>query len=139
MARMGAVFYLVLASAAGPSLCCCTVSNLFAFRVQACRHSCCCTRHSTSPGGETNAPKQQHRCPCGERRQDLTYLSSMKSASTDHSSGLLPLPGTAGIGCSSPQLHSLLNGALIGAPKECIAFPFHNPGEILRALHVLRC
>jgi hypothetical protein len=38
-----------------------------------------------------------------------------------------------------PQIQSLTLGVLIQAPKECIAFPFHDPGEILRALHVLRC
>lgn len=152
--RIGLVVYLVLAIAAGPALCCCTTRGLFDFfspgylasvaggADQSSYHACC-HRHGKNtrrPGEKRNHGPQRHRdCPCQDSRPDVAYLSPAKSVLTENPAQFLIIPGPEGMIGFLPRSSSPAHEALTQRPRECIAFPFHDPKEILFALQTLRC
>ena len=142
MVRIGVVVYLVLATAAGPAVCCCTMNRLFAFSSQGwsttSSHHGCCNRHGKDGRRPGEVPKRRPDCPCQDSPRDSAYLAAAKSLVPEDAARSLNLPGAAGmVGSALP--HSLAPGAIIQVPRESIAFPFHDARQVLRALHILRC
>lgn len=146
MARVGLALYLMLTVAAGPCWCCCTAGRLFAFGEQSPRPRCC-DQHTATPGPQAPpqesapdnpSPAPHDSCPCRETRPEpVAFTASSQPSPADSARSLLDLQA-AEVGGSfsggSPAL--AIHGQ---APKECVAFPFHDPREVLRALHILRC
>jgi hypothetical protein len=132
MVRLGVVTYLAFATAAWPTLCCCTIARMFAFCSQsassatpdASSHHPCCPDHRS-----TNVP-QNHSGPCQGKRVALAVFDA-----DDTSDWLLrTYAGQASV-AKSVQLASLIHTRM----QECIAFPFHHSRDILAALQILRC
>ncbi len=149
--RIGLSVYLMLATLAGPWLCCCTASRFLAFvpsvgRVKHPAGHHCCGHHRQGTG--SGAARQEHRkpspsapspCPCQESQcqpSTFTVPDHPEGAGRDR---LTPVPGSFGTGASVIASTSLTAPAFRLMPRECIAFPFLGGQDILRALHIQRC
>lgn len=152
MARVGLTLYLMVAAAAGPWLCCCTVGHLFALcpapqQKPSAGHRCCGhheagrghpnTTPSATPGRPSPAPHGS--CPCKEN-QPAPLVSTVPAPSSGAEQERILLPR-----------HSVEAGRLL-LPAICLAShtqgqslwgsmtcPFRDSRDILRALHILRC
>jgi hypothetical protein len=151
MVRVGLALYLMLATAAGPWLCCCTADSLFVLcagtRPESAGAHCSCGHHggdrahpTTKPRGTADDPSQVPRgpCPCKQSRPEPSVFLP-----PEHSSGAQPgrfletLPSTeAGSFFLSASSLTLPAG---GHSTESIIGSWHDPRDILRALHILRC
>ena len=147
MIRIGLSVYLMLATLAGPWLCCCQLSRLSARFVALLRidktkpaesnHSCCQHRlpvKDSQPRKHPDAPS----CPCQGTRQEAPALVLLESEGArqldrDLNSQVVDLlggdflPGTVAF---SAALNLVFSTA---------SLPFVTGRDILSALHILRC
>jgi hypothetical protein len=151
VARLGLTLFLMLATAAGPAWCCCTMGRMFsALPVRkpagAGGHDCCCPGRHDANGRSTKhaglrgkpSPVSHEPCPCKQapRQAVLTTAAALLAAA-----GPNGFPATFHAE-DEARLVAAAAGALHGqgpAPREPIGAPFLGCRDILRALHVLRC
>jgi len=139
MFRVAVALYLMLASAAGPWLCCCTGARLLGFDSlvhdkQGARSPCCCGHRGEKNQGRQSSDAQgpKKSCPCQE---DQLVTPAVSDDGNDRS---LKAPFSVDLQApvlSSPSLH--LDAASV-VPRHSAAFPF-NGRDTLCALQVLRC
>ena len=146
MVRMSLTAYLMLATLAGPALCCCTtpqlVNRLSHHRKQsesAARHPHCshCHRHD----GDKQQPKspRQEGCPCKEqgRHSQAVAILAADSESANQLELTFPHGLPLSVDASSKAMLAILTRAQTcdsGLPSA-----FLTPEEMLRALHIMRC
>jgi len=123
-------------TAAGPWLCCCTLPRLFAADTPAekkqplSQHCCHSEPQEESTCPEPTAPP----CSCQDERPVPALLAAAADLAGQHALSLCLLdPFTAGPFSLAAML------PVLAAPRECIAFPFLEPADMLRALNVMRC
>jgi hypothetical protein len=153
MARIGLTLYLMLATVAGPWLCCCTAGQLpVSFSPTtpepSVPHTCCGC--GAAPSGEPAANDEQAPdnpsppaapdgpCPCRKGLQKLSPLAKpVRSPGVEPGGSFESLyPFEAGTFFTVSSLDPRDQGRVPGEP---ITFPFYGPRDILRALHILRC
>jgi hypothetical protein len=157
MARIGLTLYLVLASVAGPGLCCCVPARLAHLlclgsgksgRVAATTPRQCCCHHDGGPAAspqKTPSPDPSNpcspepgSCPCKQPglvtallSQDAEQLNPVLVRNLlDGPAGLVPVTLTTCL---------LSLEASLGGPGEGAALPFLSAHDYLTTLHILRC
>ena len=152
MLRIGLALYLVLATAVGPSLCCCLPVRLLAFctpaeRSSSARHAHCCHHAGDRehPSKKTNStpdnpsPAPHGPCPCKENRSEpLVFTAAGHFSGAEHGRFQETLSWLEA-GEFFRAVTLLVPPAQGQATGELIASSLHNPRAILRALHILRC
>ena len=149
MVRLGLVTYLVLATLAGPWLCCCTATHLGG-RLNALpgraetspAASRCCGHHA---GGHQHqehrkkAPQERHSpdCPCRQDSSQAVALAESESVKQlqarqfcDDLERTLILPGAEAC---------LDLGKVAQRPEDGQVLPFLTAQDVLFGLHILRC
>jgi hypothetical protein len=151
MLRIGLVLYLTGATVAAPGLCCCSLGWVFSSShtktpAPSAPHTCCgqCEIPATAPvtdaerKPDTPAPTAPNRpCPCRERLRDGPALTTTDRPAVETAASFVgprTLEPTKWFAASVPD--GLDTGEPTGGP---IAFPYHSPRGILRALHILLC
>ena len=86
MFRMAVISYLVLATLAGPFLCCCNAARIAAMlqsdpATSACRHGHCCHHRDAVQETEQRAPSKNtpdptKPCPCQENRPVAVHVDA---------------------------------------------------------------
>jgi hypothetical protein len=147
MMRAVLASYLVLATAAGPWLCCCTANRLAALAaapqvpvtaVEPTPHAAGCCCHG-KPAPEKRTPVVPARpalpsCPCGEGRPTAAVLVSTEATSLSQADGQpeywtsLVLPAACPASIGDERLWA-----------ENTVWPFVTARDILHAQHILRC
>jgi hypothetical protein len=151
MLRIGLALYLTVATVAAPGLCCCSLGRLpSSLPVEASApsapHSCCgqCEAPASEPvtdreeESDTPTPAAPNRpCPCKQRSRDASALTATDRPAVESVKSFVShlAPEPAKCFTASFQV-GLDTGDVAGGP---IAFPYHGPRGILRALHILRC
>lgn len=143
MARFGLALYLVMATAVGPWLCCCTTVGMPASpsasqqpapgEPEETSTSCCCC--PKAPADEPPA-EPVNSCPCHKSQADPVILPPTPVA--EHARLLTvadALPGNPLDG--SPALFTL--DPYGRALWEGVVCPFQKPRDLLYALHLLLC
>jgi len=148
MTRIALTLYLVLASAVGPSLCCCLPSELLGFYTSDKQSHRCCGHHAakhsprpakTKQDPATPSPVPQKDCPCKEgQSKPVLFTPAHESPASEYSRTLM-LPQWAAVGGFLPGTGSITLYAQEQPTSHCITFPFLSSREILRAIQVLRC
>lgn len=144
MARIGLTLYLALASALGPSLCCClpgAVVELFASGNHPSAGHGCCGHHAASSREhpvksgqtpQTPSPARQKDCPCKDGQSQPVVLTA--SHELESARSVAPLPRV---------LLAVL--PLSPLPSCCLSeqvterFPFHDARDLLSTFQTLRC
>lgn len=153
MVRIGLSVYLMLATLAGPSLCCCTSTRLVASLLHAREAGqpkpSCCQHHRPGGAGDQHTDRkkspQDHEqpehptCPCQENRFEPVALLSPDPASAKQVQsrslcssltdviGMLPVTALLSVESTPP------------IPRERLALSFVTTHDLLHALHMLRC
>jgi hypothetical protein len=151
MGRIGLSLYLIVATAAGPLFCCCSVrqvallTDLFRPSTRTIRPAeqtvpPCCRQHATTDScasgevvavADSCACKGQHSpatCPAGSPSPVVTTpIRSAPLAPTDE-------PGLVLVVAALLAPHQV--GSVAG---ECIVIPCREPRDLLYSLHILRC
>ena len=132
MIRFGLFLYLMLATAAGPGLCCCVADRLGNMPAKETPTKKCCRNHHD---GKKEAPAKDPSaaCPCKQDRVSPNPVLTMERGD--------------GLGYSSFQFASVLGLSALKAPvtdvntatPRNLAFSNLDAREVLRAIHVLRC
>jgi hypothetical protein len=147
MVRIGLAIYLMIATLAGPALCCCatqppaTCPTSTVAAPPADQHKSCCKHQHPAPkgGASQHKPQKDPGCPCKNN-------SSRSSAASpfDSNQGLrVALTGVAGDWLDAwmllpPNVDVRAALALV-AFRNTPVFPVPSSTDILRALHILRC
>jgi hypothetical protein len=150
MVRVVVVAYLVVVTAAGPWLCCCTPARLAAMLPSpsttvpstSARHDCCTghgeAAHRSAPAGvQDRAPPSGHPCPC----QGATPCSVMLPPAPEGTDPSADAPSQSLIG---PASVPMMDGVLTSCPAPAFqgargAPPFLTADDLLHVLHRLRC
>jgi hypothetical protein len=140
--------YLILATLAGPSVCCCTVGRLAAQIVATIRPAdsadkvCCCCKPADSPRGtpvhdsnrrqRDSAPCDGPTCPCDRDHArvgavDEDTLSALRFASTQFD--------PVDVSRTDPEAGIVVAERTPNVDKDV----FLNVDDLLRAMHFLRC
>ncbi len=150
MIRLGLVTYLVIATFAGPLLCCCTTARLVAgFASPASRDQSqsrpaktgCCRHSSTAHNDKAPADKHQPDCPQCPGKQDCVQ-PVLSNAELDGSNlvNLRPLPSDWVLPALLADIQSSLTlSAFRAAAGDLSLLPFLSTRDILFRLHMLRC
>lgn len=152
MVRIGLTLYLMLATVAGPWLCCCTAGDFpapLSRKPSAPSAPRPCCGHEKSPSGHSALDEEQAPgrpvpaaphgpCPCKEGRQSLSAAVPPEASPGGESGGPMAglYPFEAGAFLVSWSTDPGDKGVGSGEPTT---FPFSSCRDILRALHVLRC
>lgn len=95
MFRVGITVYLMVATLAGPSLCCCSMERVTAFAFdavfssrndQTASHCCCattCSKESSKNGQQ--APHDPDKCPCKEKSNSRIAMPPMERVEVSQS------------------------------------------------------
>ncbi len=148
MFRLGLIIYLVIATVAGPSLCCCSTTRLFASGGSPATHdappepaptSCC--PHCTPPHQE-KAPVEQdypHRpqCPCKQHNSQQVLSTSEIDGSSALSFRLAASDWVVLPLFTAPPLTTLQ--AAVTAVGDRLLLPFLSTQDLLFSHHLLRC
>jgi hypothetical protein len=152
MLRLGLALYLVFSTAVGPSLCCCLPGDLLALfnsakqtssaHHRSCGHPACDRDHPSKkskgvPGDPSPAP---HRpCPCKEAcPEPLVFLAAGHASGAEYGRSL-EAPRSIEAGWFLLPASSMILPAQGQLPTQPITCSWHDPRDILRALHILRC
>lgn len=150
MARIGLTLYLMLATAVGPCLCCCTMARLPAIAMAPAAEppappSCCC--HGEAPSADPasvdesnpdNSPPASPagRCPCDKGLRNVLAIDLPERVSeVDRISALASLNPLAD-GMTMSSLAQRDDARWLVGP---INIPFYDSTDMLRAFHMLRC
>jgi hypothetical protein len=149
MVRIGLTLYLVLSIAVGPSLCCCLPGDLLALCTSAssARHHCCghpsCDRDHSSkkpsdvPGDPSPAPHRH--CPCKEASPELLVFLAPEHSSGAEEGRFPDSSRSIEAGWFLLSVNPLSLPTQGQLPTQPITGSWHDPRDILRALHILRC
>jgi hypothetical protein len=152
MVRVGLLVYLIVATAAGPWLCCCTAAHFAALHTPATPQpaaargeepvpSCCSHKHAASAAkgiAIEPAPPAERSCACKDARPSAAVPAAEPTASAGRPR---PLDLPAFADGALPVLHAEVCVPDLSAQRSaaCAAFPVRGCRDILHALHVLRC
>ncbi len=144
MFRIGLSVYLMLATLAGPWLCCCQLPRLSARFVASLQkekakpagsHCCRCQEHVPVKDSEPSNPPKAPTCPCQSNRPALVLLESDEAKQLHRDSNaqavdLLHFDSLSEVVVPSVGL------MLTSSPLSPLALTVR---EILSTLHILRC
>jgi len=150
--RMVVMFRILLAmhvaawAILGPALCCCAAVGAFSapppasdLSLDPAEAACCGCQQASEPPGSPIAPTDPHapRCPCKQAPPPAAVLAGVSFApvAPGITTGFSFL--TAAVQPLSSSRSCLVLGG--GIAVEPVASPFGFGGEMLRALHILRC
>jgi hypothetical protein len=148
MLRIGLTIYLIVATATGPSLCCCTALALALFHSAAkhpttpkdqdeTAHACCHHRHPATFRATREEPSHPaHTCSCGDSRPELV-LSPSSPRAVIASSAELPAFGQDTLIPHSSDPASVALSAANSASRGFCACPCAR--AVLDSRHILRC
>jgi hypothetical protein len=154
MLRAAVSIYLMLATLAGPWLCCCTTYQLIDWLAPppaaeedappAC--SCCCcepnpkkTDPINNPEGTPDTPSTPSECPCQQQRSELVPVLTVEAASLKRSpSAELFLVVHQPVGLFSLD-YCLSGTARVPEHPGGRLLPFLTTDALLHDLHQLRC
>ena len=151
MFRIGLNVYLMLATLAGPCFCCCTARRFLTFvpsvgRVKHPGAHRCCGHHRQGTGSDAlkqeqgkPSPSPLSPCPCQESQCQLSTFTVPDHPEVAGRNRLTPVANSFGTGASVIAFISPTALAYELMPQRCIAFPFLDCQDILRALHIQRC
>jgi hypothetical protein len=131
--KAAVTIYLVLATLAGPWLCCCTAAQV-APRPSAADQpsaSCCCAPEAAEPLSEQSPVVPHKPCSCNDETLPAVVAAPVDSTVLLPAEDRLQIDGAGGTddGVLTPRT----------APQSpCSAFPLDSR-DILRLLHILRC
>ena len=144
--RIGLSLYLALSAAVGPCLCCCLPSDVLALckpvKQPACHEGC--SHHHAHHGKHPTHSKQapcpsfpapQRDCPC---KQNPTNLAVLPEQVSTPSGDFGPGAQTANAVTASTPINTTEN-VFSTQHFPCYGPAVETPGEIVRALHILRC
>jgi hypothetical protein len=142
MVRLGVVLYLGVVTAAGPWLCCCTVTRLACGLLTppvptvAATHAkappCCCCEEPAPPADSTPAEPVQRDCPECPCRQGASELVAVPPAAPEPVAAVTPAAGL--VPCLAAVDHSVAVLFFTSLP-----LPFWNADDLLHVSHRLRC
>ncbi len=153
MVRFGLTFSLMLITAVEPWFCCCTAAELAglfklanAAMVRAKEetgNSSCCCHHDQAPvkkeQSDKPGPPPGHSCPCHESLPSTALVAAADVSLGTTCTRWTPLLDLAAGSWLPPLPNAPLVTARGPVPRECAAFPYCSPRDILRTLHLLRC
>jgi hypothetical protein len=153
MVRIGLSVYLMLATLAGPSLCCCTTTRLVASLTHAReagqpKPSCFQHHHQDGAGdyhtSRKKSPQNQERpgqpaCPCQETRFEPVALLSPDAESAKQVPSRFLCCSLSDVFGTLPVTALLSVASTPPIPRERLALPFVTSHDLLHALHLLRC
>jgi hypothetical protein len=144
MARVGLALYLMLATTAGPWVCCCAAAQVGAMLKPAgwapatpVEAPCCCHgKPAEAPKPADPRPAPARSCSCQQERQPAVIIASDLDCTAQ--SDRMPVPfDTADDGLSGSALAGL------PVPSQTLldwaGLPHSGGRDTLRALHILRC
>ena len=151
MVRIGISIYLMLATLAGPWLCCCTPTRLLASLAhsgKAGQSQPCCRHHPSAAGEQHTGPKKSPRnqkqsghpaCPWQENRSEpVGFFSPDSESAKQLQPRYFPCSLKDGSGVL-PTIAMLYVEGTTKLPQEPGALPFLTAQDILRSLHIMRC
>jgi hypothetical protein len=155
MIRTTLTLYLALATAAGPSLCCCAMGEVRALGRTGAgqadrtpeRCPCCGAAHATprptsghrdrgAASWEEPSPAPAERCPCREHPAAPVVLSTVAADTIVWACDLTP----AGLTLTTLPPPATAPASPRGAEEGWgHPLPFHASNDLLRVFHLLRC
>jgi len=145
MLRIGFVTYLIIVTAAGQWLCCCSAGRLFASlgafgtmkHTEPTTAPCKCCSEEEAPSQEKPAEPSQPNCPCRESYGASRGLAVLSSDRMDEL-----LQRSAGWTSFSLENTSFIFVGVTHSDQPCmegVDGVFLADGIILRAFHIMRC
>ncbi|MBI2806264.1 MAG: hypothetical protein HYX68_14895 [Planctomycetes bacterium] len=132
MIRVGLFLYLIVATAAGPGMCCCFADGFGSLLTKGKSTKSCCPKHDHSqkqaPAKSPSAP-----CPCQEDRVSPNPAWTVERSDVFGAVSFLLVSMQA-----LPPSQLLMADYSTTSPRN-FAFTCLSSKDILRAVHVLRC
>lgn len=145
MVRIGLSVYLMLATLAGPSLCCCRLSHLsapFATWIRnthanaAASNRSCCQHHGPAKDSQPSKSPDGSSCPCQGRCSETPALTLLEAEGT----AKLHRDLNAQVVVDCDFLPTLaMSSAALTLFSSALSSPVLTGRDILSTLHTLRC